>query len=163
MPKLLVQRKKNERRPTPPCGRVIHYVEPHSPFQKLVDAKRMEKGMSVRELAREMSRKAKISQSTVWIWLHHKNGYPHPKSFTKARSEALCSVLGLKSAELHRVIDASRHLFTPREIPMPQESVDALRTLIEILDRDGRTRIPRGYIRNLARNLYNGATGDRLK
>src|SRR5437016_11606280 len=73
--RLIVQRR--GRRKIPPCGRLIEYKEPHSPFQKLVDSQRRRYGLSGRELAEKID----VSQSTLWIWLHNVNGFPHPKSF----------------------------------------------------------------------------------
>ena len=69
--RLIVQRR--GRRKIPPCGRLIEYKEPHSPFQKLVDSQRRRYGLSGRELAEKID----VSQSTLWIWLHNVNGFPH--------------------------------------------------------------------------------------
>ena len=158
MPKLITQRS-GAKRKTPPCGRLINYVEPHSPFQKLVEARRRELGLSGRELAKQL----KISQSTFWIWMHSENGFPHPKAFKPQHLAALSARLKIPSTDLQTAIDASRHLYTPRETPVPHEAMDAFRSFIEILDRDPRERVTLSYVRNLARNLYNGATaGPRL-
>ena len=153
MPKLIVQRS-NRKAKVPPCGRSIHYVEPHSPFQKLVEGRRRLMELSGRALAKILN----ISQSTLWIWMHNENGFPHPKAFKDHHLAALSSTLGISLAELQVALDASRHRYTAQENPMPHASVDAFRTFIEILDRDQRPRLATSYVRNLAANLYNGST-----
>lgn len=159
MPKLISTRSK-KRRPAPPCGRIVLHVEPHSPFQKLIDGRRAELGYSNRELAREMSRTIKTPQSTLFTWLHNTNGFPHPKAFKPAHLKALAQILKLKENEIKLALDGSRHLYTGRETPMPLKSKDAFRTFIEILQRDDRKTVTLSYVRNLAINLFQGATGE---
>jgi transcriptional regulator with XRE-family HTH domain len=151
MPRLLTQRKKQ--RPVPPCGRLINYLQPHSPFQKLIDSARQRQRMSVRELARRLD----VSQSTLWIWLHNENGFPHPKAFKPFHIERLGRALKLPRAAVERSLDASRHLYTAREDPAPHATLDAFRDFIDILDHDRRQTLSRGYILNLAKRLYSGA------
>jgi len=129
-------------------------VEPHSPFQKLVESRRLLMDLSGRALAKLLG----ISQSTLWIWMHNENGYPHPKAFKEQHLAALSSTLGLSLADLQVALDASRHRYTAKENPMPHATSDAFRTFIEILDRDPRRLLPTSYVRNLAANLYNGST-----
>ena len=151
MPRLITQRK--ARRRVPPCGRLINYVPPHSPFQKLIDWARHRSKISVRELARRIH----VPQSTMWIWLHNENGFPHPKAFKPEHVERLSRALNLSKTAITRAIDASRHLFTGREKPMPHATVDAFRNFIEILEHDRRQTVSRSYLLNLATKLYKGA------
>jgi len=151
MPRLIVQR--SGRRKVPPCGRLIEYVPPHSPFQKLIDSQRKRYGLSGRELAEKID----VSQSTLWIWLHNLNGFPHPKSFKPAHLRRLSRALKVPQEKISRAIDASRHLFTPTENPMPHESFNALEHFINILEHDKRHTISRKYVLNIAKNLYRGA------
>jgi transcriptional regulator with XRE-family HTH domain len=151
MPRLIVQR--SGRRKIPPCGRLIEYKEPHSPFQKLIDAQRRRYGFSGRELAKKIG----VSQSTLWIWLHNLNGFPHPKSFNHRHLQRLNRVLRIPQAEISRALDASRHLFTPTENPMPHHAFNAMERFIEILENDRRHTISRSYVLNIAKNLYRGA------
>lgn len=153
MPKLIVQRPPG-RRKKPPCGRLINYVEPRSPFQKLVDGKMRELRLSCRGLAKEIG----VAQSTMWIWLHSENGYPHPKAFKPEHLQKLCRALKLKAGDVQHAIDASRLVYLPQQNPMPAESVDAFKTFITILENDKRAVVTRKYVLNLALNLYNGAT-----
>lgn len=151
MPRLIIQRKK--RRPVPPCGRLINYLAPHSPFQKLVDSARTRLRISGRELARRIG----VSQSTLWIWLHNENGFPHPKAFKAQHLKRLGHALGLSKKAIERAIDASRHVYTAREKPTPHSSFDAFRQFIDIVEHDRRQTVSRGYILNLAKRLYSGA------
>jgi transcriptional regulator with XRE-family HTH domain len=143
---------KNERK-TPPCGRLIEYVAPHSPFQKLIDSQRKRYGFSGRDLADRIG----VPQSTVWIWLHNLNGYPHPKSFKPEHLCKLSEVLKIPEAKIESAVDASRHIFTSTENPTPHQAFDALGHFIEILEHDKRRHVSKDYVLNLARNLHRGA------
>ncbi|HEX4639145.1 MAG TPA: hypothetical protein VH170_06645 [Chthoniobacterales bacterium] len=151
MPRLMTQRKRARR--VPPCGRLIPYFHPHSPFQKLIDTARRRRRISVRELARRIQ----VSQSTMWIWLHNKNGFPHPKAFSSKHVGQLGRVLGLSKSAIAKAIDASRHVYTAREKPTPHATLDAFRNFVEIIEHDRRQTISRSYVVNLAKRLYAGA------
>jgi hypothetical protein len=159
MPRLIVNRSRN-RRKVPPCGRLIVYREPSSPFQKLIDDARRRYGLSGYELARKMTLicpRAPVSQSTLWIWLHSMNGYPHPKSFKSEHLRALSRILKIPQDKITRAIDASRHIYSPKEQPMPHESLNAFGRFIDILEHDNRVNVNRRTILHLAKTLYNGA------
>src|SRR6267143_6077113 len=140
MPRLISQRKKPRR--IPPCGRLIPYFHPHSPFQKLIDSARHRRRVSIRELARRI----RVSQSTMWIWLHNENGFPHPKAFRAQHIERLSRTLGVSKSAIHRAVDASRHLYTAREKPTPYVALDAFQNFIEILEHDRRQTVSRNYV-----------------
>jgi transcriptional regulator with XRE-family HTH domain len=143
---------KNGKR-VPPCGRFIEYREPHSPFQKLIDARRKQFGLSGRDVAERIG----VSQSTFWIWLHNVNGYPHPKSFKSEHVGKLSELLKIPQGKLKSALDASRHIFTPKENPKPLQASDVLGRFIEIIEHDKRTRMSKNYVLNLAKNLHHGA------
>jgi transcriptional regulator with XRE-family HTH domain len=132
---------------------LIHYRSPHSPFQKLIDSKRHRLRISVRELARQIH----VSQSTLWIWLHSENGFPHPKAFKPEHVERLSRTLSISKTAIQRAIDASRHLYTAREKPAPHAALDGFRDFIDILEHDRRQTVSRSYVVNLAKKLYSGA------
>jgi transcriptional regulator with XRE-family HTH domain len=152
MPRLIVNRPR--RRKVPPCGRLIEYQAPHSPFQKLIDSQRKLHGLSGRDLAAKIG----VSQSTLWIWLHNVVGYPHPKAFKPVHVQRLSRTLKIPENKIRPALDASRHLFTPTENPMPHEAFDALERLIEILENDKCHTISRTYALNIAKSLHRGAT-----
>ena len=99
-----------------------------------------------------------MSQSTLWIWLHNVVGYPHPKAFKPVHVQRLSRALKIPENKIGSALDASRHLFTPIEHPMPHEAFDALGRLIEILENDKRHTISRTYVLNIAKSLHHGAT-----
>lgn len=150
MPKLLTRKK--TRKPVPPCGRVIEYHAPHSPFQKLIDGRRAELGLSYADLAAPLD----ANRATVWIWLHNANGFPHPKSFKSKYPALLARLLKIKEDDILNALDRSRHLYTRREaIPLPQ-SKDALATLIGVLENHKAVRVKVSYVLNIARRLRAG-------
>ncbi|HZR05990.1 MAG TPA: helix-turn-helix domain-containing protein [Candidatus Udaeobacter sp.] len=151
MPKLIVDRVRKHKRP--PCGRLIQYREAHSPFQKLIDSQRKRLGLSGRRLAARIG----VSQSTLFIWLHNLNGFPHPKAFKPVHLQRLSQVLKIPQIKISTALDASRHIFTPRENPMPHAPFDAFGQFIEILEHDKRRNVSRSYVLNLAKNLYRGS------
>lgn len=155
MPSLLTQRKKGTPRKKPPCGRVIEYLPPHSPFQKLIDGARLQKGYSTRELAKLIG----TSQSNLYIWTHNKNGFPSPRAFTRNHLAALSRVLSIPEEEIQKSVDASRSIYSPGSAPEPAPEVNPLKILIEILKNEKRERITTSYVLNLAKNLYEGAYG----
>jgi transcriptional regulator with XRE-family HTH domain len=156
MPKLIVNRR--GKRKVPPCGRLIKYVEPHSPFQKLVFHRMTSQKISGRELARKLIVDGQpVSQSTFWIWLHNENGFPHPKAFTPDHLRQLAKAIKVPISQLEQALDASRHLYTVRENPMPRPAFDAFERFIDIIANDKRKTISRSYVVNLAKTLYNGS------
>jgi transcriptional regulator with XRE-family HTH domain len=134
----------------PPDDGFIEYHEPHSPFQKLIDSQRKRCGLSGRELAERIG----VSQSTLWIWLHNLNRFPHPKSFNSEHVRRLAEVLKISETEIEAALDASRHVDTPRERPMPHNTFDAFGRFIEILENDNRQTVSKPYVLNIAKNLY---------
>jgi hypothetical protein len=160
MPKLIVNR--SGKRKVPPCGRLIKYVDPHSPFQKLVESGRRKQRLSGRQLAAKIVVDGKpLPQSTLWIWLHNENGFPHPKAFDQRHLRQLAKAIRVPIVELEHALDASRHLYTDRERPMPRESFDAFARFIDIIGNDRRKVVSRSYVENLARTLYNGEAASR--
>lgn len=121
----------------PPDDGFIEYHEPHSPFQKLIDSQRKRCGLSGRELAERIG----VSQSTLWIWLHNLNGFPHPKSFNSEHVRRLAEVLKISETEIEAALDASRPF-------------DAFGRFIEILENDNRQTVSKPYVLNIAKNLY---------
>jgi hypothetical protein len=98
-----------------------------------------------------------VSQSTLWIWLHNTNGFPHPKSFKPIHVVRLSKILKIPQTKIRSALDASRHIFTPTETPMPHEAFDSPARFIEILENDKRKTISKEYALDLTRNLHRGA------
>lgn len=146
----------------PPCGRRIVYVSPHSPFQKLVESRRQELGLSVRDVANAVTGitgKPELNPGSLWIWLRNQNGFPHPKSATRKRLVAMARVLRTPLPRLEESLDDSRRLFTSREKREPKKSVEALRQFIAIVSSEKRTMIARERVLNIARSLLKSAGG----
>lgn len=159
MPRLITKRRRPN--PKPPCGRKITYVSPHSPFQKLVEAQRLKKDMSISELADRISdatpRENELNPGSLWIWLRNQNGFPHLKSCTRTRLSALARVLAIPLPRLQEALDSSRHIFTAREHREPQRAVNSLERLVAILKNDRRVYVRRTKILNIAESLLAGS------
>jgi transcriptional regulator with XRE-family HTH domain len=121
----------------PRFRRLIEYCKAHSPFQKLIDSLRKRHRLSGRELAEKIG----VSQSTLWVWLHNVNGFPHPNSFNSEHVRRLADVLSLSESEIKTALDASRPF-------------DAFGRFIEILENDNRQTVSKPYVLNIAKNLY---------
>lgn len=151
MPKLLTQKKKKN--PKPPCGRVIEYSVPHSPFQRLIEMNRKRHALSYLELAAVL----KINKGTLWVWMHSKNGYPHPKSFKAHHIEILAKTLKITEKQIHESLDLSRRHYTESSAPLPPAYIDSFAGFITVLENDRRQYISKSYVLNLARNFYASA------
>lgn len=153
MPALSINKPK-KKSPLPPCGRRRKVTVPHSPFQKLVEAARVTRQMSTREIAKEMnSRGAKVDQSTVWVWLHSENGYPAPRSFTAKHLKALAAALKLREPEIRKALDESRAIYTGQPEPTPRPQLDALATLQTTLEQTDRVTVKRQWVLHLVKSL----------
>ncbi len=153
MPALLTQTRRTQKPKTGKSGRTIVYGEPQSPFQKLIEAARKKKGLSIHELALLIER----NKGSVWIWLHNKNGFPSTMSCKPKHIKKLSKALDLPEAEITAALDASRHLYTPRETPMPVAEVHAMREFIETLKAGKTPYLKRSTVINLAESFL----GDR--
>jgi hypothetical protein len=155
MPRLLTNRKPG---PKSSAKSKATFVTPHSPFQKLVDSHRVEKRLSYAQLAEQVSDKTlSLHPGTLWIWLHNRNGHPHPRSCTPEHLRRLSRVLNIPLPRLQEALDASRHLFTKRETPMPTQSIDAWQEFVGWLENDKRTKISRTVVLNMAKRFMAGA------
>lgn len=150
MPRKLQSRKKQMARKAPPSGRKIVYVRPHSPFQKLLDGKRIEKGLSLRELAT----KTGFPLGSIYALLHNLSGYPSPRSCSSERIQKISEVLGIPVPQIKTAIDASRQIFAGKESPVPQPKMDRFREFIDILKNDKRKTARISSIVSLAERFY---------
>lgn len=157
MPKLMTQRSGKRRKPA--CGRIVATAVPHSPFQKIIDAARLARGHTFRSLATAMKKAGgEVSHNTLWGWINGPAGYPDEhRGFGSAHLRAFSRVLLIDQAELTGALDASRHLFTPKENPVPQDSIDAFGSFIETIRNDRRKTLLRTYVLNLAERLHAGS------
>lgn len=156
MPALLHQKKKT---PLPPCGRRRSFIQPRSPFQKLIEHARLRTGISTRELSRQVSQRpnASVDQSTLWVWLHNTAGYPSPRSFKPAHIKALGYVLGIPEPQIRTALDESRAIYATSPAPTPQGQLDALRTLEQTLKAVKLVYVRRTWVLNLVHALIAGA------
>ena len=158
MARRIIQRTKPN--PMPPCGRQIIYVAPHSPFQKLIEARRLQLGLTISDVAGRISdltpHEKPLNRGSFWIWLRNVNGYPHPKSATKTRLAALAKVLSLSTKKVQESVDASRHIYTAREQTAPPAQINALEQLVNILENDKRVYVSRSRVLNMAKSLLIG-------
>ena len=154
MPKLLVQKKPSRKNAT----RRTEYTVPSSPFQKLIHTKMTSLRLSMRQLAQKMTEAGgKTYHSNLWTWLHHPNGFPHPKSFKNSHAQALSKVLGIKLAEIHAALDASRRIYTPKQEAQPAAALDTLAALEAMVEGYKSRYIKRDSILNFIKTLRRGS------
>jgi transcriptional regulator with XRE-family HTH domain len=123
-------------------------VEPHSPWQLLVEEKRTEKEIALRELAS----RADIAAGTLFNWVRSKTGAPPRTSYTADLNRRLAAVLGVTADELadaynasaFKPVDPNASEPSPRPAPHVSEdaatyTVDGLRRLLATLKSTGRT------------------------
>lgn len=143
--------KKKSSAPTPPKKRVIVFVPPHSPFQKMLAAKKIEGNMSYSELAKRI----RTPQGTIYRWLHNENGIPDPKSLSPKRIQAIGAFLGVSEQELRKILDESSSLFRSKQSspPPPDIEIDTFHLLISHLKAYGKKTIPVAKVIQIAEKI----------
>lgn len=155
MPRLLINKKVSRKRDKPTKAT---FENPHSPFQKIVEAARVEKRLSYAQLSEKMALEGcNVHPGSLWIWLHNKNGHPHPRSCTPAHLRALGKVLNVPLPRLQETLDASRHIFTKQETPVPTAAINAWEEFVGWLENDQRPKISRTVVLNMARRFMASA------
>lgn len=156
MPRLLINKKVSRKRDKPAKAT---FKDPHSPFQKLVEAARVRKRLSYAQLANDMAKAgANVHPGTLWIWLHNVNGHPHPRSCTPLHLKALARVLNVPLPRLKETLDASRHLYARQEeTPLPTSTINAWEEFVGWLENDQRPKISRTVVLNMARRFMASA------
>jgi hypothetical protein len=156
MPRLLIHRKKTKS--SNKTGSRVTFVLPHSPFQKIIEAGRVEHRLSYAQLAKQISEgKKSVHPGSLWIWLHTPNGYPHPKSCTASHLRRLSAVLRIPLPRLQEALDSSRHLFTQRERATATLSIDSWKEFVNWLENDKREMLRKTTVLNMARQFHAAA------
>jgi hypothetical protein len=84
-------------------------MEPHSPWQKMVDARQRELRISWRLLEKKLAKK--FTYSTIRAWTFNKEGFPKAESYTEEINRMLAEALELKPELLAQAYeDSRRHL-----------------------------------------------------
>lgn len=122
------------------------FREPHSPWQKTIEQRRVQLDFSYRVLAKV----AKIPDGTIFTWIHGKRGYPTEASYSEAVNKRLAKALEIDPGDLWAdYLDSKRA--TPRPAPVAKEdpaaypaprtpgeaSPDTAAKLIEIIEATG--------------------------
>lgn len=155
MPRLLINRKVSHKRDK---ATKATFTNPHSPFQKLVESARVEKRLSYAQLSTEMAKLgSNVHPGTLWIWLHNLNGHPHPRSCRPEHLKALGRILNVPVPRLEETLDASRHIFTKQETPVPTAAINAWEEFVGWLENDHRARLSRTVVLNMARRFMASA------
>lgn len=123
-------------------------VEPHSPWQLLVEEQRAQKKITLRELAT----RAQIPAGTLFNWVRNKRGCPSRSSYTSPVNARFARALGISEDKLADAYNQSVFKpLDPRKIeqdvhPAPRTSENAsalmgvgLKRFLEHLHATGRT------------------------
>ena len=97
-------------------------VEPHSPWQLLVEKQRTAKRLSIRSLAEE----SKIPAGTLFNWVRAKTGTPPYTNYKKTLNNRLASCLEIDPMDLWKAFQESLEAYestiassTPAPVPAP--------------------------------------------
>lgn len=135
-------------------GYELEYFNPHSPFQRLISAAMARKQLSFRGLGQKID----VSATTLWAWLHNKNGFPSERSFVSATHiPQLARHLNLDEDTIRKSIDLSRIQFSEGLIPDPLPLMDAFSDFIAILEEMPGDRVYKSKILTIARRMHAGA------
>lgn len=155
MPRLLINKKISK---SPVRTRKVTFSNPHSPFQKLVESARVQKRLSYAQLAEKLGdSESSVHPGTLWIWLHNRNGHPHPRSCRPEHLRRLARVLNVPLPRLQETLDASRHIFTKQEHSVPAAAINAWAEFVGWLENDKRPKITRTVVLNMARRFMASA------
>ena len=123
-------------------------VEPHTPWQLLLEEKRKEKKLALRDLAT----RAQIPAGTLFNWVRSKTGAPPRTSYTADLNRRLALALAITPEELadaynasaFRPVDPNASEPSPRPAPHVSEdaaayTVEGLKRLLATLKSTGRT------------------------
>lgn len=122
-------------------------VEPHSPWQKLIESSREEKEITLRDLAA----RADIPAGTLFNWVRNKRGCPPRISYTANMNKRFATALGISpdtladayNASAYKPLDPAAIEADPRPAPHVSENstaftVDGLKRFLAILKATGR-------------------------
>ena len=111
--------------------RVVKRAEPFSPWQVLVENRRVELGVSTRALAEAISASGKsVEHTTVWAWLRSPVGYPPKETYDVAVNMRLAKALDLRPERLAEAYEESRRHFQLAETATAQQGpLSVLRVL----------------------------------
>lgn len=122
-------------------------VEPHSPWQILVEQKRTEHKLPLRDVAT----RAQIPSGTFFNWVRSKTGAPPRTSYTQDVNKRLANALKVTEEELADAYNASAYkpvdpkvIEAPRPAPhrlgenLTAFTVDGLKRFVAMLEASGR-------------------------
>ena len=111
--------------------RQVKRSEPFSPWQVLVENRRMELGLSTRALADAISSGGKrLEHTTVWAWLRSPVGYPPKETYDVGVNMRLAKALSLRPDRLAEAYEESRRHFQLAETATAQQGpLSVLRVL----------------------------------
>lgn len=123
------------------------HVDPHSPWQLLIEEKRKENQISMRQLAT----RAQVPSGTLFNWLRAGTGAPSRVSYTTSVNARIAKALGITEEDLASAYNESAFrpvdpkIKDPEPLPAPHlaesptaYSVDGLRRLLSSLKSTGR-------------------------
>lgn len=132
------------------------FVDPHSPWQVMIEEARIREHLSIRAVAAT----SKISAGTLFNWIRSVSGYPSKKHYTPSVNNRLARALKLKPAELAEAYNQSASMTdapgseaprAPRPAPgtsgTPSGQIDRL---LAVLSQSGRDHFTLDDIRAAA-------------
>lgn len=129
-------------------GTEMRFYQPHSPFQRLLNAAIERKRLSLRAASELLG----TNPTTLWAWLHNEPGYPGNK-WSEEILESMCRHLNLKRPDVEQAINASRVAYGEKAEPAPAPVASAFDDFIDVLKKMKGRRLDREPLLRLAERL----------
>jgi hypothetical protein len=120
-----------------PGGKKRRLGQATSPWQKLIEDRRVELDKSLRVVADATG--GAISFNGLWQWLRATSGYPNPRNYTAAKNAALARALDLEPDTLAQAYEASKLAHGLRSTRTTTRDTTKLELLRRLIQQGGAT------------------------
>lgn len=130
------------------------YGNGDSPWQKLVEDRRVQTGLTLRDVANAVTKSgSKLTFNTLWLWLRHRDGFPNPRSYTATMNTRLARALKLPATQLAAAYEESRRAVGLPETVVGEKQSGKLAMLRHLIELDTKKTYTRDQILALISTL----------
>lgn len=120
-----------------PGGKKRRLGQASSPWQKLIEDRRVELDLSLRAVADATG--GAVSFNGLWQWLRATTGYPNPRNYTAAKNAALARALDLEPDTLAQAYEASKLAHGLRSTRTSARETTKLELMRKLVQQGGKT------------------------